>query len=73
MSNYTYQHDPRISGADFESDFIMDSEEECPACGSYFVEEGYYPTCEYDEETEMQEYPERFYVDEDGNWERIES
>lgn len=25
----------------------------------------------YDLEQEMQDYPERFYVDEDGNWERF--
>jgi hypothetical protein len=31
MSNYTYQHDPRISGADFEDNEKPDL---CPKCGT---------------------------------------
>jgi hypothetical protein len=33
--NYTYQHDPRISGADFEDDDDYDQEgDDCSKCGA---------------------------------------
>jgi hypothetical protein len=52
VSNYTYQHDPRISGADFEDeddyDYSLvypDMDEYCPECKevlSYVLRDGVY-------------------------------